>query len=182
MSNPSQPTGTHLHLPHIPHPHLPKLPEEVPNHPIHHRIMDFCRPFLFGGLSGCFATSIIQPIDTVKVQIQVIGESNANKAVGGATLSTSPFNIASNVIKSEGIKGLYKGLDAALLRQITYGTTRLGLFRLLTDEYVDRYDRHPSLAWKAIFSSFAGFVGCLVGNPADLALVRCQRDSLLPAD
>jgi len=33
-------------------------------------------------------------------------------------------------------------LDAALLRQITYGTTRLGLFRLLTDEYVDRYDRN----------------------------------------
>jgi len=35
---------------------------------------------------------------------------------------------------------------------------------------------------KALFSIIAGVSGCLVGNPADLALVRCQRDSLLPLD
>ena len=33
---------------------------------------------------------------------------------------------------------------------------------------------------KAYCASFAGFVGSLVGNPADLALVRMQADSRLP--
>lgn len=31
-------------------------------------------PFGIGGLSGAIATSIVQPIDTLKVQIQVISE------------------------------------------------------------------------------------------------------------
>lgn len=35
---------------------------------------------------------------------------------------------------------------------------------------------------KAYCASFAGFVGSLVGNPADLALIRMQADSRLPLE
>ena len=35
---------------------------------------------------------------------------------------------------------------------------------------------------KAYSASFAGFIGSLVGNPADLALVRMQADARLPVD
>ena len=34
---------------------------------------------------------------------------------------------------------------------------------------------------KAYSALFAGFIGSLVGNPADLALVRMQADARLPA-
>ncbi|KAL4483029.1 hypothetical protein ABPG74_019055 [Tetrahymena malaccensis] len=143
-------------------------------------LFDVIKPFLFGGISGCVATSVIQPIDTVKVQIQVIGESNAKGGAGA--LSTNPFQVAQRVIQHEGVRGLYKGLDAALLRQITYGTTRLGLFRYLSDHHKAKHKRNLTFGEKALFSSFSGFIGCLVGNPADVSLVRCQRDSLLPPD
>lgn len=33
------------------------------------------RPFIFGGVSGMIATVLTQPIDTVKVRIQILGES-----------------------------------------------------------------------------------------------------------
>jgi hypothetical protein len=36
--------------------------------------LEFIPYFLIGGFSGAFATSIIQPIDTFKVQIQVLSE------------------------------------------------------------------------------------------------------------
>jgi hypothetical protein len=36
--------------------------------------LDRLAPFLIGGFSGSIATCIIQPIDTMKVQIQVISE------------------------------------------------------------------------------------------------------------
>jgi hypothetical protein len=49
----------------------------------------------------------IQPIDMVKVRIQLRSES------GG---STSPFSVASVVYKAGGIAEFYKGLDSALLR------------------------------------------------------------------
>lgn len=39
--------------------------------------LEHIKPFLFGGISGCAATTVVKPIDTVKVQIQVIGESIA---------------------------------------------------------------------------------------------------------
>lgn len=32
-------------------------------------IFEIIKPFVFGGIAGSCATSIIQPIDTVKVQI-----------------------------------------------------------------------------------------------------------------
>lgn len=35
---------------------------------------DWFFPFCIGGISGAVATSVIQPLDTLKVQIQVISE------------------------------------------------------------------------------------------------------------
>jgi hypothetical protein len=36
-------------------------------------------PFCIGGISGAIATAVIQPIDTFKVQIQVISEKIGKK-------------------------------------------------------------------------------------------------------
>lgn len=71
------------------------------------------QPFVNGGLSGMSATCIIQPIDMVKVRIQL-------GAVG------NPLSVGSAIVKQEGFKALYKGLSAGLLRQATYTTARLG--------------------------------------------------------
>lgn len=35
------------------------------------KILDVIQPFVIGGLSGMFATCIIQPIDMIKVSIQL---------------------------------------------------------------------------------------------------------------
>lgn len=81
-------------------------------------VMDQIKPFLFGGLSGCCATCTIQPIDTVKVRIQIVSEEKSLK--GGdksiAQRSTSPFKVAGEVYKQSGILGFYRGIDAAILR------------------------------------------------------------------
>lgn len=61
------------------------------------------------------ATCCIQPIDMVKVRIQL-----------GAT--GSPLTVATNIISKEGFGSLYKGLGAGLLRQATYTTARMGIF------------------------------------------------------
>jgi len=43
--------------------------------------------------------------------------------------------VAREVYKIGGIKEFYKGLDAAVMRQLVYGTLRLGIYFNLT-EYV----------------------------------------------
>ena len=76
-------------------------------------------------------TTTIQPVDTTKVRIQINSEQNAL----GAKLPTNPFKVFGRIVKQDGVKGLYKGLDSALLRQIIYGTARLGLYRVFVDMY-----------------------------------------------
>jgi solute carrier family 25 (mitochondrial oxoglutarate transporter), member 11 len=131
--------------------------------------------FLIGGVSGMFATTVIQPIDFVKVQIQVRSEMGSKEL--------SPFKISKSIYKETGkISTFYKGLDSALLRQILYTSTRLGLFYNIKDYIVKQKGKQPSMLENTCASLFAGAVGSFVGNPADLALVRMQSDNNLPVN
>jgi len=60
----------------------------------------FYKNFLIGGVSGMFATSCIQPMDMLKVRIQL------NSMEG---LSTSPIGCAKEVLAQKGVKGFYAG-------------------------------------------------------------------------
>jgi len=130
------------------------------------------KPFVTGSLSGMIATSCIQPMDMIKVRIQL------GAAEGGAT---SPFTIASQMVKQEGFLSLYRGLSAGLTRQVVYTGARLGLFDIFTDMSKDKkYDGVPGFAKKSICALGAGGIAAVAGNPADLTLIRMQSDSLLP--
>ena len=62
---------------------------------------DIIKNFLIGGTAGVTATTCIQPIDMVKVRIQL------NSSIG---LSTSPINCFKDVYKQGGVKGFYTGI------------------------------------------------------------------------
>lgn len=130
-------------------------------------------PFIIGGAAGMTSTSLIQPIDMIKVQIQIQSE----KMGKGANLN--PIKIARNIVLENGIGYLYHGLAAGLVRQVTYTTTRMGIYKSLFNKHKLKHGE-VSLAWKSAFGVTAGFIGSIVGNPADLILVRMQADSSLP--
>lgn len=128
------------------------------------------KPYVNGGLSGMSATCIIQPVDMVKVRIQLGAKG-------------SPFAVGAQIAKSEGLGGLYKGLSAGLLRQATYTTARLGLFNNFSDYLKAQHGGHNLPLWqKAMAGLTAGGIGALVGTPADLTLIRMQADHLLPPE
>jgi len=132
------------------------------------------KPYFNGGMSGMLATCCIQPIDMVKVRIQL-----------GAT--GSPIGIASQIIKEEGFGSLYKGLSAGLLRQATYTTTRMGIFNNLNTRLQEMNKGNENGGkvpiWQnAVAGQVAGGIGAVVGNPADLSLIRMQADGTLPPE
>jgi len=138
---------------------------------------NYLEPFVFGGLSGMIATCVIQPIDMVKVRIQLQGEGGK----GAAGESKNPFTVFRNVVKNEGFGKLYAGLSAALLRQATYTTARLGLFRTISNSM--QKDKEPLPFWKkSVAGLLAGGIGCVFGTPADVALICMQADGKLPPD
>lgn len=131
------------------------------------------KPFLTGAMAGMTATCFVQPVDMVKVRIQLA-------AAGQGGTATSPLAVARGILATEGFFGFYKGLTAAFARQCLYTGARLGLF----DEFVSlaRRPEEKNLPfWKlATCAVSAGGLAAIVGNPADLALVRMQADALLP--
>eukprot|EP00405_Crypthecodinium_cohnii_P004829 CAMPEP_0194762052 /NCGR_PEP_ID=MMETSP0323_2-20130528/14643_1 /TAXON_ID=2866 ORGANISM="Crypthecodinium cohnii, Strain Seligo" /NCGR_SAMPLE_ID=MMETSP0323_2 /ASSEMBLY_ACC=CAM_ASM_000346 /LENGTH=295 /DNA_ID=CAMNT_0039684073 /DNA_START=42 /DNA_END=929 /DNA_ORIENTATION=+ len=131
------------------------------------------KPFLTGSLSGCFATCCIQPIDMVKVRIQL------GAAEGG---STNPVTVTKNLIAEGGVKGLYKGLSAGLTRQVFYTGARLGLYDMFT-EAAKSSPTEKMPFWKTTVCALsAGGLAAVIGNPADLSLIRMQSDSMNPPD
>ena len=93
------------------------------------------------------------------------------------------MTVGASILKEEGVRGLYKGLDSAVFRQVTYGTARLGTFTYLAEKWKkDHPGETLSFVNKVTFAVTAGVLGCCVGNPSDLVLVRFQSDSTLPAD
>ena len=72
-------------------------------------------------------------------------------------------------------------LSASLLRQLTYSTTRFGIYSELK-EALTTARSSPSLPSLIAMASTSGFLGGIAGNPADVLNVRMQHDAALPPD
>lgn len=108
-----------------------------------------------------FASFCIHPIDLTKVRIQLAGEGLAGVA------RPSAFKVLTDVVKGEGPSALYAGLSAALTRQATYGTARIGLHTVFSRKLAEaQADGQPLPLWKKFGSSFvSGAIASAIGNP-----------------
>lgn len=128
-------------------------------------------PFWFGGSAAALATVVTHPLDLVKVRMQTRAPDAPKTMVG-----TFSF-----IFRNEGPKGLYKGLSASLLRQLTYSTVRFGVYedlkvRFAPEPTPDNPKGKPSTLNLILQSSVAGFLGGIAGNPGDVLNVRMQSD------
>lgn len=121
------------------------------------------------------ATLFVQPLDLVKNRMQLSGE------MGAARQYTSSGQALVTILKAEGVRGIYAGLSAGLLRQATYTTTRLGIYMTLF-EMLTKEKKNPSFIQKVFLGITAGGVGAFVGTPAEVALIRMTADGRLPVD
>ncbi|KAF1963110.1 mitochondrial carrier [Byssothecium circinans] len=129
-------------------------------------------PFWFGGTASCMATLFTHPLDLVKVRLQM-------QAHTGARLNM--LQMFGHVARNDGFMGLYRGLSAAQLRQITYSMTRFGVYEYLK-ERITTPEAKPSFLTLVAMASASGFVGGVVGNPGDILNVRMQHDAALPKE
>jgi solute carrier family 25 oxoglutarate transporter 11 len=136
-------------------------------------------PFVNGGLAGMFATACIQPIDMVKVRLQLAGE--------GVKTGPRPtaLGVTRDIIAQGKVLDLYNGLSAGLLRQAVYTTARLGFFDTFQNALQARAEKKGtkiSFVERGAAGLTAGGLAAMVGNPADLALIRMQSDGLKPKE
>lgn len=152
-------------------------PVAVKNDFLHTPFMRGALPFINGGLAGMVATTAIQPIDMVKVRLQLAGEGVKSGP------KPNPLSVTKEIIAAGKVLDLYTGLSAGLLRQAVYTTARLGSFDTFMKSLTARAKekgRSVGFAERAGAGLTAGALAAMVGNPADLALIRMQSDGLKP--
>jgi len=124
------------------------------------------------------ATSVIQPVDMVKVRLQLAGEG----AKTGP--KPTPIGVLKDIVAAGKVTDLYTGLSAGLLRQAVYTTARLGFFDTFMKRLAVRAKENGTAVGfkeRAGAGLAAGGLAAVVGNPADLALIRMQSDGMKPA-
>ncbi|KAL2008664.1 hypothetical protein VTN00DRAFT_6858 [Thermoascus crustaceus] len=119
-------------------------------------------PFWFGGSASSFAAA-------VRLQTRA---PDAPKSM---------LRTFVHVVKNDGFLGLYSGLSASILRQLTYSTTRFGVYEELKSHFTSS-SSPPGLPTLIGMACTSGFMGGIVGNPADVLNVRMQSDAALPPE
>ncbi|KAI0477360.1 mitochondrial carrier domain-containing protein [Xylariaceae sp. FL0804] len=149
----------------------------VKNDFLHTPVMRAALPFINGGLSGMVATAVIQPVDMIKVRLQLAGEGVATGP------KPTPLSVTREILAQGRVRDLYTGLSAGLLRQAVYTTARLGFFDTFMKKLTERAQKQGKpigFAERAGAGLAAGGLAAFIGNPADLSLIRMQADGLKP--
>ena len=70
--------------------------------------------------------TVVHPLNTLSVRMNLAIASNDQ-----STKRLLPF--FTNILRKEGIRSLYRGLSAGLMRQIFYSTSVFGFFEVIRD-------------------------------------------------
>eukprot|EP00198_Chlamydomonas_reinhardtii_P002918 XP_001692254.1 uncoupling protein [Chlamydomonas reinhardtii] len=130
------------------------------------------------------AEGVTYPIDLLKTRLQLQGEL---AAASSSPKSSGPkpkgaVRLAAELIRREGMRGLYAGLAPALVRHIFYTGTRITVYEQLRRSYVGGLSSGTvGLGAKLLMGLTAGAVGQAVAVPADLVKVRLQAEGRLVA-
>eukprot|EP01029_Cantina_marsupialis_P030288 TRINITY_DN8131_c0_g1_i1.p1 TRINITY_DN8131_c0_g1~~TRINITY_DN8131_c0_g1_i1.p1 ORF type:complete len:306 (+),score=83.23 TRINITY_DN8131_c0_g1_i1:261-1178(+) len=130
--------------------------------------------FACGGLGGMTGWLFVHPFDTLKVRMQLLSE-------GGKKLEGGALKQMLSIVKSEKVPGMYRGLSAALMRQATYTTIRLGLYDVVREAWAGSLPPSELPFYKkASIGLLAGAIASFACCPVEVSLVRMQADGRLP--
>lgn len=110
------------------------------------------------GGAAVVTVTFIHPIDVIKTRIQV---SNEYGKLG-------MFGTAGKVVGEEGVLAMWKGVNAAWLREASYTSLRLGLYEPIKIIFGANDPQTTNLLKKFAAGSAAGAIGSLAGNPFDV--------------
>lgn len=71
-----------------------------------------------GFLAAFFSALSLCPTELVKCRLQAMTEMQALKGEMGSTLQIGPLSLTRQILKEEGIQGLFRGLTATLVREM----------------------------------------------------------------
>ncbi|KRG03055.1 congested-like trachea protein isoform X2 [Drosophila mojavensis] len=126
--------------------------------------------FVAGSFSGLFSTFIMAPGERIKVLLQTQGTGP-----GGEKKYTGMIDCAGKLYKEGGLRSVFKGSCATMLRDIPANGLYFLSYEIMTDEYKRRFNRpNVDLIPAIIAGGMAGIFYWIGGMPADVLKSRLQ--------
>ncbi|KAH9891121.1 dicarboxylic acid transporter [Cubamyces lactineus] len=130
-------------------------------------------PFWLGGVGATMAACCTHPLDLAKVRMQTIHPTSG-------PVHPSTVSIIRMTVRETGLRSLYTGLSASVLRQMTYSLVRLGAYEKMKATLSK--DGPAPGSHLLLAAMVSGALGGLAGNPADILLVRMTSDFVRPPE
>jgi len=155
--------------------------------------------------AGAVSTFITNPIDVIKVRLQLQVQQKSNETAahstnatssasfvrnGSSTVSASPrigmLQLLVSMVRIEGLSSLWSGISPALFRVGTYSAVRVGFYEpvrtFLTSNVQNTNQQSASpgdtrFSIKVMSGLISGSFGAIVGNPFELVKVRMQGNN-----
>ncbi|XP_065659708.1 mitochondrial substrate carrier family protein ucpB [Hydra vulgaris] len=138
--------------------------------------------FFCSGVSCISAGFITNPIDVIKIRLQLDNQLSENKNIFYKRKYNGFIRSAIYIFKNEGFGGLYKGVTASIMRESIYSTFRLGAYEPVKSK-LGATSIYAPLWKKVIAGAIVGAIGSAIANPTDLVKIRMQaQEKLKPGE
>jgi len=134
--------------------------------------------FLCGAFVGLSVSFVEGPVDLFKSQLQ-------SQGVGGAKSRYAGFiDCAKQIATNHGIRGIYQGLQATLIRDIPANSLYFGVYELARRGLVKQGQRVEDLpAWKVLLAGgLGGMAFWAFTYPTDVVKSSIQTDSIVQSE
>ncbi|KAF7337500.1 hypothetical protein MSAN_02223000 [Mycena sanguinolenta] len=131
-----------------------------------------------GASSGAVGASLGNPLFLIKARMQAYSPA---LPVGAQHYYKNSFHALSTIFRAEGLRGLVRGIDAAILRTSMGSSVQLPSYNLTKNFLVSRDILPANSTWTFLASSaVSGVCVCIVMQPADTALTRMYNQPTVP--
>ncbi|KAG0052439.1 Mitochondrial oxaloacetate carrier protein [Gryganskiella cystojenkinii] len=124
-----------------------------------------------GGTGGVLSAFLASPLFLVKTRLQSY-TSHAASVVGHQHHYRHTFQALSRIYGEEGIRGLYRGVDASMLRTGVGSAVQLPLYDIVKQKLITTAGMENGALCHATSSLISGFFLCIVMNPFDIVSTR----------
>lgn len=137
-------------------------PVQLGAHDAEHRTPNLVKPFLMGSITGCCSALVLLPSEIVKAKTQV---------VVGVSSSTDVYR---QMVQKQGLKSMFVGLDAQLMRDAPFYAFFFGSYELSCYIFRKYVPSMPDELNYFISGGLAGMLGWTAAMPFDVPKTNVQ--------
>ncbi|KAI9308858.1 mitochondrial carrier domain-containing protein [Cunninghamella echinulata] len=131
-----------------------------------------------GGFAGIIGALLGSPLYLIKTRRQ--SYSPVFKQIGYQHKMTSSWNALSDIYKTEGTKGLYRGASAAMARAGVGSAVQMPSYMFGKQLLMSKFGLSDSISTHFGTSMITGFLVCIAMNPFDVVSTRMYNQGVDP--